>query len=50
MTTEMKRIVRSACRRAINLEQQHWPRRLSYIERSLRLARFAERVGAYDRG
>lgn len=45
---ELKRILRSACSRAIRCEQRDWPRKPEAIARSMRVFAFAERNGAYD--
>ena len=46
--SEFRRVLRSAVRRTIQLEQRHWPRRRCDIERSLRVNALAERFAAHE--
>lgn len=47
--TEFCRVLRSAVRRSIELEQRHWPRRRADILRSLRCQQLADRFFAFER-
>jgi hypothetical protein len=47
--SEFCRILRSAVRKAINIEQRAYPRNLNDIERTIRLQSFADRFRAFER-